>query len=167
MQTGYMYVRDEGYDVAVQMDADGQHAAADLPLLLAKISDHDLVIGSRFLETTAYQSTFMRSVGIRFFSILVSALTRQPFTDTTSGFRAAGRKVIEMYADYYPIDYPEVESIVYLTRNHCRLVEVRAEMRPRETGRSSITPLKSAYYMVKVTLSVLISAVRFREVRAE
>lgn len=166
MQTGYMYARDHQYDVAVQMDADGQHAASDLPALLSKIGDHDLVIGSRFLEKTSYRSPVMRKIGIRFFSALVSLVTGQRFTDTTSGFRAAGRKVIELYAEYYPIDYPEVESIVYLTRKKCKLVEVRAEMRPRETGKSSITPLKSAYYMIKVTLSVLMSAVRFYEVRS-
>ncbi|MDR9856044.1 glycosyltransferase family 2 protein [Paenibacillus sp. VCA1] len=160
MQTGYIYARDHGYDVAVQMDADGQHNAADLPKLLDMVRENDLVIGSRFLERTAYRSSLMRKVGIRFFSMLVSLVTGQRFTDTTSGFRAAGRKVIELYADYYPIDYPEVESIVYLARRKCRLVEIKAEMRQRETGKSSITPVKSAYYMVKVTLSVLVSAVR-------
>ncbi|MCJ8014419.1 glycosyltransferase family 2 protein [Paenibacillus sp. KQZ6P-2] len=165
MQTGYMYARDHNYDVAVQMDADGQHAAADLQSLLSEIQENDMVIGSRFLEKTSYRSSFMRKLGIRFFSMLVSLVTRQRFTDTTSGFRAAGRRVIELYANYYPIDYPEVESIVYLTRKKCRLVEVKAEMRQRETGKSSITPIKSAYYMVKVTLSVLISAVRFNEVK--
>ncbi|MBO2942862.1 glycosyltransferase family 2 protein [Paenibacillus sp. F411] len=166
MQTGYMYAKKHGYDVAVQMDADGQHAAADLPRLLSKVRDCDLVIGSRFLEKTSYKSSVMRKVGITFFSRLVSLVTRQRFTDTTSGFRAAGAKVIDLYAEYYPMDYPEVESIVYLTRKHCRLMEVKAEMRARETGKSSITPLKSAYYMVKVTLSVLMSAVRYREGKA-
>ncbi|MEC0373140.1 glycosyltransferase family 2 protein [Paenibacillus chibensis] len=166
MQTGYIYARDNGYDVAVQMDADGQHAAADLPKLLSRVEENDLVIGSRFLEQTSYRAPLMRKVGIRFFSLLVSLVTKQRFTDTTSGFRAAGRKVIELYADYYPMDYPEVESIVYLTNRKCKLVEVKAEMRQREAGKSSITPFKSAYYMIKVTLSVLISAVRFKEVKS-
>ncbi|BFH64988.1 glycosyltransferase family 2 protein [Paenibacillus azoreducens] len=165
MQTGYMYARDNGYDVAVQMDADGQHAAADLPHLIAELQGNDLVIGSRFLEETSYRSTFMRKVGIRFFSRLVSLVTKQKFTDTTSGFRAAGKRVIELYAEYYPIDYPEVEAIVYLTSRKCKLAEVKVEMRPRQNGKSSITPVKSAYYMIKVTLSVLISALRFHEVK--
>ncbi|GIP21868.1 glycosyltransferase family 2 protein [Paenibacillus sp. J22TS3] len=161
MQTGYMYARNNGYDVAIQMDADGQHPAEELPKLIAKASDYDLVIGSRFVEETSYRSSSMRRVGIIFFSKLVTLVTRQKFTDTTSGFRAAGRKVINLYAEYYPMDYPEVESIVYLKRKGCRITEVSTEMRSRETGKSSITPIKSVYYMLKVTLSVLMSAVRY------
>ncbi|MGG6314027.1 glycosyltransferase family 2 protein [Paenibacillus macerans] len=160
MQTGYMYAKQMGYDIAVQMDADGQHRAEELPKLISQTAAHDLVIGSRFVESTAYRSSPARRVGIAFFSALVSWVTGQRFTDTTSGFRAAGRKVIELYADYYPIDYPEVESIVYLKRMGCRIAEVPAEMRPRAAGKSSITPWRSVYYMVKVTLSVLMSALR-------
>lgn len=162
MQTGYMYAKQMGYDIAVQMDADGQHPAGELPKLIAKMASHDLVIGSRFLEATSYRSSPARRAGIVFFSALVSLVTGRRFTDTTSGFRAAGRKVIELYADYYPIDYPEVESIVYLSRHGCRIAEVATEMRPRAAGKSSITPWRSVYYMVKVTLSVLMSALRYR-----
>lgn len=164
MQTGYMYAKHNNYDIAIQMDADGQHPAEELPKLIQKIADYDLVIGSRYVEMTSYRSKAIRRIGILFFSKLVSLITRQRFTDTTSGFRAAGRRVIDLYAHYYPIDYPEVESIVYLTRKGCRITEVATEMRQRETGKSSITPLKSVYYMVKVTLSVLMSAVRFNKV---
>lgn len=167
MQTGYMYAQKHDYDAAVQMDADGQHSASDLPRLLAGLEHHDLVIGSRFLETTEYRSSAMRLIGIRFFSYLVSLVTGKRYTDTTSGFRAAGRKVIELYANYYPMDYPEVESIVYLSRQGCRLTEVKAEMRQRETGRSSITPWRSVYYMIKVTLSVLMSASRHIGVKTQ
>lgn len=161
MQTGYIYANKMGYDIAVQMDADGQHRAEELPKLIAKASSHDLVIGSRFLEKTSFRSSTMRRIGMVFFSSLVSLLTGQRFTDTTSGFRAAGHRVIELYAHYYPIDYPEVESIVYLKRKGCRITEVSTEMRSRQTGKSSITPFKSAYYMIKVTLSVLMSALRY------
>ncbi|USB32953.1 glycosyltransferase family 2 protein [Paenibacillus sp. YPG26] len=166
MQTGYMYARNNGYDVAIQMDADGQHPAEELPKLIAKASDHDLVIGSRFVEATSYRSSSARRVGIIFFSKLVTLVTRQKFTDTTSGFRAAGRKVINLYSEYYPMDYPEVESIVYLKRRGCKLTEVSTEMRSRETGKSSITPIRSVYYMIKVTLSVLMSAVRYDKPKA-
>lgn len=166
MQTGYMYARNNGYDVAIQMDADGQHPAEELPKLIAKASDYDLVIGSRFVEATSYRSSSARRVGIIFFSKLVTLVTRQKFTDTTSGFRAAGRKVINLYSNYYPMDYPEVESIVYLKRKGCRITEVSTEMRSRETGKSSITPIKSVYYMLKVTLSVLMSAVRYDKRKA-
>ncbi|RCX19202.1 hypothetical protein DFP94_105219 [Fontibacillus phaseoli] len=161
MQTGYLYAQRMGYDIAVQMDADGQHPAKELPKLIAKAADNDLVIGSRYVETTSYRSSRLRRIGMLFFSGLVSLVTGQHFTDTTSGFRAAGRKVIELYADYYPIDYPEVESIVYLKRKGCRIAEVATEMHDRQAGKSSITPWKSVYYMIKVTLAVLMSAIRY------
>ncbi|MNW42726.1 Undecaprenyl-phosphate mannosyltransferase [compost metagenome] len=161
MQTGYIYAKRMDYDIAIQMDADGQHPAEELPKLISKAVSYDLVIGSRYLETTSFRSSVMRRIGMVFFSGLVSLVTGQRFTDTTSGFRAAGRKVIELYADYYPIDYPEVESIVYLKRKGCQIAEVSTEMRLRQAGKSSITPLKSAYYMIKVTLAVLMSAIRY------
>ncbi|MBU5670818.1 glycosyltransferase family 2 protein [Paenibacillus brevis] len=161
MQTGYIYAQRMGYDVAIQMDADGQHPAKELPKLIAEIGAYDLVIGSRYTETTSYRSSRMRRLGMLFFSGLVTLVTGQRFTDTTSGFRAAGRKAIDLYARYYPIDYPEVESIVYLKRSGCRIAEVSTEMHRRKAGRSSITPWKSVYYMVKVTLAVLMSAMRY------
>lgn len=166
MQTGYLYAKQNNYDVAVQMDADGQHPAEELPKLLEAIQDADLVIGSRYVEPSAYRSSKMRRVGMIFFSKLVSAITRERYTDTTSGFRAANRKVIDLYAQYYPMDYPEVESIVYLKRKGCRISEVSTEMRERQSGKSSITPVRSAYYMVKVTLAVMMCALRFREVKS-
>ncbi|MNJ35060.1 glycosyltransferase family 2 protein [Paenibacillus bouchesdurhonensis] len=161
MQTGYMYAKMHGYDVAVQMDADGQHPAEELPKLIDQTACYDLVIGSRYLKSTSYRSSYMRRIGMIFFSKLVTLLTRQRFTDTTSGFRAAGRKVIDLYAAYYPIDYPEVESLVYLKRHGCQITEVSTEMRRRKAGRSSITPARSVYYMIKVTLSVIMSAMRY------
>lgn len=161
MQTGYIYARRQGYDVAVQMDADGQHPAKELPKLIEQASRYDLVIGSRYVESTSYRSPYMRRIGMIFFSQLVTLLTRQQFTDTTSGFRAAGRKVIDLYASYYPIDYPEVESLVYLKRHGCKITEVSTEMHRRKAGRSSITPARSVYYMIKVTFSVIMSAMRY------
>ncbi|MEK4513202.1 glycosyltransferase family 2 protein [Paenibacillus anaericanus] len=161
MQTGYMYAKQHNYDIAIQMDADGQHLAEELPKLIAKAEHYDLVIGSRYVESTSYRSSHLRRIGMIFFSGLVSMVTGQRFTDTTSGFRAAGPKVIDLYSQYYPIDYPEVEALIYLKRKGCRITEVATEMRKRETGKSSITPLKSIYYMVKVTLSVLMSAMRY------
>lgn len=161
MQTGYLYAQRMGYDIAVQMDADGQHPAEELPKLIAMTGEYDLVIGSRYTEATSYRSSRMRRAGMLFFSGLVTLVTGQRFTDTTSGFRAAGRKVIDLYAIYYPMDYPEVESIVYLKRKGCRIAEVSTEMRRRTAGRSSITPWKSVYYMLKVTLAVLMSALRY------
>ncbi|MFD3259250.1 glycosyltransferase family 2 protein [Paenibacillus lentus] len=161
MQTGYMYARMHGYDVAVQMDADGQHPAKELPKLIDQVARYDLVVGSRYVESTSYRSSYMRRIGMIFFSNLVTLITKQRFTDTTSGFRAAGRKVIDLYASYYPIDYPEVESLVYLKRHGCKITEVSTEMKRRQAGRSSITPVKSVYYMIKVTFSVIMSAMRY------
>lgn len=165
MQTGYLYALTMGYDYAVQMDADGQHAAEDLPKLLAEAPHADLVVGSRYVEQTSYKSSRMRRVGMIFFSALVSLITRQPFTDTTSGYRVANRKVIALYASYYPSDYPEVESLVYLKYHGCTIKEIATEMLHREAGKSSITPFKSVYYMVKVTLAVIMSAMRYQRGR--
>lgn len=165
MQTGYRYALEHNYDIAIQMDADGQHCAAELPRLCAQMEDYDLVIGSRYVEETAYQSSMMRRVGMIFFSGLIRMITGQRFTDTTSGFRAANRNVIALYAMYYPMDYPEVESIVYLKRKGCRLTEVKTEMRSRQAGKSSITPFRSIYYMIKVTLSVVMCAARLKGVK--
>ncbi|GGH32384.1 glycosyltransferase family 2 protein [Paenibacillus segetis] len=161
MQTGYIYAKQHGYEIAIQMDADGQHLASELPKLIAQTEQYDLVIGSRYVENTSYRSSLLRRVGMVFFSNLVTLVTGQRFTDTTSGFRAAGPRVIDLYAKYYPMDYPEVEALIYLKRKGCRITEVATEMRNRETGKSSITPIKSVYYMVKVTLSVLMSAIRY------
>ncbi|MGZ9586580.1 glycosyltransferase family 2 protein [Paenibacillus marinisediminis] len=165
MQTGYQYALKYGYDIAVQMDADGQHCAEELPKLFKQIEHHDLVIGSRYVEETSYSSTVMRRIGMVFFTGLLRVVVGQRFTDTTSGFRAANRKVIALYADYYPMDYPEVESIVYLKRKGCKIAEVKTEMRARQAGKSSITPIKSIYYMIKVSLSVIMCAARLKEVK--
>ncbi|SCW73673.1 hypothetical protein SAMN04487970_10373 [Paenibacillus tianmuensis] len=165
MQTGYQFAFKNNYDYAVQIDADGQHNAADLPKLLAEAIQNDLVIGSRYVEQTSYKSSFMRRVGMIFFSGVVSMLTGQKFTDTTSGYRVANKKVISLYSSYYPMDYPEVEAIVYLKYKGCKLAEVSTEMRSRLEGESSITAIKSIYYMVKVTLSLLMNALRFAKVR--
>ncbi|WP_028595469.1 glycosyltransferase family 2 protein [Paenibacillus assamensis] len=161
MQIGYMYAHRMNYDYAVQMDADGQHCASDLPKLIEHAKHHDLVIGSRYVEETSYQSSKMRRIGMIFFSNIITWITKQRITDTTSGYRVANRRVIALYSSYYPTDYPEVESIVYLKRKGCRISEVSTEMRARLGGNSSITPLRSVYYMTKVTLAVLMTALRY------
>lgn len=160
VQTGYIYAQRNDYDVVIQVDGDGQHDPKDLLKLVALIGDDtaDLVIGSRFVEQTDYQSSFMRKVGIRFFSSLVSLVVGTSYTDCTSGYRAANRKVIDLFAAYYPKDYPEVETIVYASNRGARIKEVSVDMNKRQGGKSSITPLKSIYYMIKVTLAVILQA---------
>lgn len=158
VQTGFQIAHDEGFDVAVQVDGDGQHPPAEVRKLLQAMVDTgaNYVIGSRFLDDNDYRASFARRGGIRIFSRLVSGLIRQRVTDTTSGLRAADRHTIALFAEHYPHDYPEVEAIVLVRRAGLAIQEVPVQMQERQAGRSSITPLRSAYYMIKVGLAVLI-----------
>jgi glycosyltransferase involved in cell wall biosynthesis len=162
VQTGYLAALEGGYDFAVQVDGDGQHPAAAVPRLTAALTDRDadLVIGSRFLQPTDYRASPSRRVGISLFARLVSRLLRVNVTDTTSGFRAAGPRAIRLFAKAYPHDYPEVEALVVAARAGLQVVEVPVDMRQRQAGRSSITPLRSGYYMIKVLLAVLMEMAR-------
>ncbi|MDA8234509.1 MAG: glycosyltransferase family 2 protein [Clostridia bacterium] len=164
MQTGYRYAERNGYEIAVQIDADGQHNPGDLTKLLAVMEqeDMDMVIGSRFVESSGYRPSLSRAAGITLLSWLVSMVTGKTITDTTSGYRAVNRKVIKLFARDYPTDYPEVEVLILLHKHRLRVKEVPVIMNYRETGASSITPLKSIYYMIKVILSVLIMVTRTR-----
>lgn len=160
VQTGYKYANRRDYDVVIQVDGDGQHDPKDLMKLVSVIKNNeaDLVIGSRFLKETEYESSFMRQVGINFFSKLVSILCGTTYYDTTSGYRAANKTVIALFSTYYPKDYPEVETIVYASKKGLRVKEVSVDMNQRQGGKSSITPLKSIYYMIKVTFALLLRA---------
>jgi glycosyltransferase involved in cell wall biosynthesis len=162
VQTGYILARDEGYDVAIQVDGDGQHIASEIATLVAAVQreEADLVIGSRFLERGSYRSPRARRAGIRIFAWLVSTLVGVRMTDTTSGFRAAGHRAISLFAEAYPHDYPEVEAVLIAHRAGLRVVETPVEMRERQTGRSSITPLRSGYFMIKVFLALVMQLMR-------
>ena len=159
MQTGYRYAAQEGYDVAVQIDGDGQHDPAYLAAMLdtLRAQGADMVIGSRFLEGEGYQSTQLRRWGIRYFSFLIRALTGKTITDPTSGFRMVRKELIEAFAEDYPPDYPEPESVVNVLRRGGRVVELPVQMRARSGGSSSIGALASLYYVVKVTVAILLS----------
>ncbi|HXF97020.1 MAG TPA: glycosyltransferase family 2 protein [Gaiellaceae bacterium] len=163
VQTGLRYALEEGYDAAVRLDGDGQHDASELPKLLAELArgEADLVIGSRFVDgRTSYRPPLARRLGIRVFARLVSLLGGQRVTDTTSGFMALDRPGIELFAREYPHDYPEVEATLVALRSGLRLGQVQVEMRQRETGASSITFLRALYYVVKVTLALLVASLR-------
>ena len=164
VQTGYRYAFERGFDVAVQVDGDGQHDPAELPKILEPVlaGAADLVVGSRFAAAgdEAFRSSAARRVGIRVFAGVVSAIVRQRVTDTTSGFRAVNRKGIALFAADYPHDYPEVEATVMCVRHKLRLQEVPVEMRERSGGRSSITALRSVYYMAKVLLAIFVGLFR-------
>lgn len=162
VQTGFMYAARRAYDLAIQIDADGQHPPDQIPALLAPLlaGQTDVVIGSRYLGPREKGSTAMRRAGTRILSVLASLTLRQAITDSTSGFRAYNRNAIEFLAAQYPLDYPEPEAVVLLGRNGFRILEVPTALRARSGGRSSITRLRSIYYMVKVSLAMLIEAFR-------
>ncbi|HKI51346.1 MAG TPA: DUF2304 family protein [Geothermobacteraceae bacterium] len=163
VQTGFKWADRNGYRIAIQFDGDGQHLAEEVPKLLARLEQDgvNMVIGSRFLEKHAgYRSTFIRRQGIRLFKGLNSLLIGQLITDNTSGFRAYDRRAIEFLARHYPVDYPEPEAVILLGRNNFSMAEVATEMQERQGGGSSIAGLKGGYYMIKVILAVLMTALR-------
>jgi glycosyltransferase involved in cell wall biosynthesis len=164
VQTGFKYARDRGHALAIQFDGDGQHRADQIERLIAPVlaGELDVVIGSRFLEARGDQSSFARRIGIAMLRWTSSLLTGRTITDSTSGFRAYGRRAIEFLATHYPHDYPEPEAVLILHRNGFRIAEVPAAMEPRQGGRSSITVLGAVYYMLKVMLALLIEATRPR-----
>ena len=162
MQTGYRHADRHGYDVAIQFDGDGQHLATEIGSLLRPLEEGttDIAVGSRFLDENGYRAPLLRRLGILVFSTVLSSILGMRVTDTTSGFRAANRRVIRFFAEAYPEDYPEVESLVLLHRSGCRIAEVPIRMQERTGGRSSITPVRSVYYMVKVLLAVCIDLLK-------
>lgn len=158
VQTGYKYALENNYDIAIQMDADGQHNPDYIQELTKEIEKGaDLVIASRFLEKQGFQSTFLRRVGINFYSKVIKLLTKVKISDTTSGYRAANRKVIELFAKSYPVDYPEPETNAILAKQKFKICEIPVKMEARRGGVSSITPSNSIYYAIKVGLAVVIA----------
>lgn len=162
VQTGMIFAERQGYEVAVQNDGDGQHDPREISLIVGDLVDSgaDLVIGSRYIEDRGYITPRIRRFGIVILARVISLVTRQRFTDPTSGFRASNRQTIRLCAHYYPHDYPEPEAVVLLHRAGLRLREIPVTMNPRYGGKSSITPFKSGIYMVKVLLSILIDLLR-------
>ncbi|HID64612.1 MAG TPA: glycosyltransferase family 2 protein [Anaerolineae bacterium] len=162
VQTGYIFAAEMGYDIAVQVDGDGQHDPAEIAEIVAPLlaGQADVVIGSRYIEDRGYITPFLRRMGIFVLASIVSLIIRQRVTDTTSGFRAVNRRVIEFCAREYPRDYPEPESVVLFRRAGFRVREIPVTMNPRYGGKSSITPMRSFYYMVKVLLAILIGLLR-------
>jgi glycosyltransferase involved in cell wall biosynthesis len=162
MQTGYRYALEQKFEIAIQVDGDGQHDPREIPILLAPILEGraDMVVGTRFTSEQAYKAPFVRRVGMRIFARAVSLIVGQRVTDTTSGFRAVNRRGICLFAVDYPHDYPEVEATVLVHRHKLRMVEVPVAMRVRASGSSSITAVRSIYYMVKVSLALIVGLFR-------
>jgi glycosyltransferase involved in cell wall biosynthesis len=163
VQTGFRFAFENDYDIAVRVDGDGQHDPSQLGLVLAPVlaGEADITVGSRFAASAGgYRSSRSRRIGIRVLAWTVSRIVGQRVTDTTSGFQALNRRGIALFAADYPHDYPEVEATVMVFRHRLRLTEVPVTMRERGGGRSSITALRSVYYMVKVLLAIFVGLFR-------
>ena len=160
VQTGYKYAFEHNYDIAIQFDGDGQHDVNYVKDIIKPIEDGkaNMVIGSRFIKdnVSEFKSTRMRRVGINMISFFIKLKSKKKIYDTTSGFRAIDKKIIELFINDYPMEYPEPISTVNALINGCSVEEVPVEMKPRVAGVSSISKFKSAYYMINVILSIMI-----------
>ena len=162
VQTGYRYAYYHGYDLAVQFDGDGQHSAKFLAQMATVLeeTESDMVIGSRFIEKEGFQSSGLRRIGIRYFSLLIKLLTGKTVTDPTSGMRMINRKLLKKFTNEYPKDYPEPESVVTVLSEKHKVTEIPVVMNEREEGISSISLRNSVYYMIKVSFAVVIARMK-------
>lgn len=163
VQTGYRYALKYKYDIAIQIDGDGQHDIAYVEKLIEPLinQEADITIGSRFLDKEGFQSTRSRRMGITFLSTLIRCLCFVRVKDVTSGFRAVNEKFIKIYAENYPNDYPEPEAIVAAIMHRGKIKEVPVIMKERIGGSSSINLKRSVYYMIKVTLAIIVCRISF------
>ena len=169
LQTGYLYAMREGYDLCAHLDADGQHPPAEVSRLLAEVRANraDLVIGSRYREpgeaqSDDYRPTISRRIGTSVFRFFLTLATRQRFTDTTSGMRAANRRVMKLFSENYSPDFAEIESLQLAVRQGLRVEEVPVRMLERAGGASFLTPLRSAFFIFKGMIVLLVGQFRPR-----
>ena len=164
VQTGFKYALANNFDIAIQLDGDGQHPADQIVNLIAPImaNEADVVIGSRFIEKEGFQSSFARRLGINYFKFLNKFLVKKTITDNTSGFRAINNKALKEVCNYYPDEYPEPEAVILFSLNNLRIKEIPVVMRERIGGQSSISSFKSIYYMVKVSLAIIFIYLRLK-----
>lgn len=161
VQTGYKYALENNYDIAIQFDGDGQHDEKYIKELVEEIDrGANFVIGSRFIDNLSkFKSSGTRRLGIKILSLLIKICSGEKIYDPTSGFRAADKEVIKLFASHYPTEYPEPESTTELIKKGLNVKEIPVEMHEREFGESSIKPLKSIYYMFSVCLSIIITSI--------
>lgn len=161
VQTGYKYALLNNYDIAIQFDGDGQHDANYISNLIKEIENGaNMVIGSRFIsDLSEFKSTKLRRVGINLLSNLIKICTNKRIYDPTSGFRAVDKNIISLFAQNYPTDYPEPDTIVTVIKKGYKVKEIPAKMKERTGGKSSISNLKGAYYMLKVSISIIFSSI--------
>lgn len=162
VQTGYRYAYYHGYDVAVQFDGDGQHDASYLNQMadVLEKTESDMVIGSRFIDKKGFQSSVLRRIGIKYFTILIKILTGKVITDPTSGMRMINRELLKKYTDEYPKDYPEPESVVTILAEKYKVTEIPVIMNAREEGVSSISLRSGIYYMIKVSFAIIVARMK-------
>ncbi|RTQ93155.1 glycosyltransferase family 2 protein [Lysinibacillus telephonicus] len=162
VQTGYKYAKENNFDLAIQVDGDGQHDPVYIDKIVEPILEGkaDMVIGSRYIDKSGFQSTRLRRFGIRYLCLLINTLTDLKITDPTSGFRVCNKRIIDQFAINYPKDYPEPESIMYLRRKGFTIKEEAVVMNERVGGTSSINLNRSIYYMIKVSLAIFFDKIR-------
>lgn len=163
VQAGYRLAFELGYDYVIRVDGDGQHDPRDIPKILGALErgDCEMVIGSRFVDGSGQHSSVLRAAGILFFRAMLRPILGRPVHDPTSGFVGVNRIALSLFSRSFPLEYPEIEALVVLQRKRFRFVEVPCRMRPRRAGRTTITPLKSLYYMVHVLLGVFVNMLKF------
>ena len=162
VQTGYKYAFKNNYDISIQFDGDGQHDAEYIKNLVEPILSREanMTIGSRYVsELSEFKSTAMRQLGIKILSFILKITTGKKIYDMTSGFRAVDKEIIKLFAMDYPNDYPEPETNVVVIKKGYKVKEIPVKMHEREHGKSSITPLKSIYYMVKVSYAMIVRSI--------
>lgn len=163
VQAGYKLAYELGFDYVIRVDGDGQHDARDIPRVLAALrsTDCEMVIGSRFVENNGEATSAVRGLGIQFFRMVLRPILGRPVHDPTSGFVGVNRRALDVFSRSFPLEYPEIEALVVLQRKRFRFVEIPCKMRPRTTGRSSLTAYKSLRYIVHVLLGVFINILRY------
>ena len=163
VQAGYMLAYELGFQYVIRVDGDGQHDARDIPPIFERLkaSGCEMVIGSRFVNGNGAHSGFVRGLGIGFFRLVLRPILGRPVHDPTSGFVGVNRRALAVFSRSFPLEYPEIETLVVLQRRRFRFEEVPCTMRPRLAGRSSITALKSLYYILHVLLGVFVNVLKF------
>lgn len=163
VQAGYKLAHELGYQYVIRVDGDGQHDPADIPRVFEVLrkSGCQMVIGSRFVNGDGEHTSVPRALAIGFFRLVLRPILGKTVHDPTSGFVGVNREALEVFSRSFPLEYPEIEALVVLQRKHFRFEEVPCKMRPRTTGRSSITAVKSFYYLVHVLLGVFVNVLKY------
>jgi glycosyltransferase involved in cell wall biosynthesis len=163
VQAGYKLAYELGFEYVIRLDGDGQHDANDIPRLFETLqtSGCEMVIGSRFVTYNGSETSLLRALGIRLFRLVLRPILGKPVHDPTSGFVGVNRRALGVFGRSFPLEYPEIEALVVLQRRRFRFEEIPCKMWPRTTGRSSITPVKSLYYIVHVLLGVFVNVLKY------